>query len=63
MAVLLREEKLSLYSTATQNFRIGALRWPRPQTPDWQNFALGKPTCWYLKTRNIALPKKAKPKI
>ena len=36
-----------------QHFRVGALHWTRPQH---NNFALGIPTCWYLKTRKFALP-------
>ena len=36
-------QRLSLYSTATQN-------------PQHQNFALGIPTCWYLKMLKFALP-------
>ena len=33
--------------------RIGGLRW---SIPPMKNFALGIPTCWYLKTLTFALP-------
>ena len=48
--------KLSLYSTATQTFakfRIGGSVQSKPPT---RNFALGIPTCWYLKTLKFVLP-------
>ena len=41
---------LSLYS---QKHSVGSLHWLRPPT---RNFALGLPTCWYLKTLKFALP-------
>ena len=43
----------SLYSTATQHFRVGSCVGLDPQC---QNLALGISTCWYLKTRKFALP-------
>ena len=36
-----------------------ALRWSSP--PQRQNFALGIPTCWYLKSRKFALPRTRNP--
>ena len=51
---------LSLYSTATQNFHIGALRWSGPPTPE---FRIGNTNMLVSKNTKICFTPYAKPKI
>ena len=53
-------KKLSLYSTAMQNFSRWGFALDIPPT---RNFALGIPTCWYLETLKFALSPNANAKI
>ena len=53
-------ERLSLYSTATQNFRVGALRWSRLPTPE---FHVGDTNILVSKNTKICVTTGAKPEI
>ena len=52
--------KLSLYSTAMQSFRVGALCWSRPPTP---KFRVGDNNMLVSKNEKICITPDAKPKI
>ena len=51
---------LSLYFTATQNFCVGALRWPRPPTPE---FCVGETNMLVSKNAKIFFTPHTKPRI
>ena len=51
---------LSLYSTATQNFRVGALCWSKPPTPE---FRIGDTNMFVPKNVDICVIPDAKPNI